>query len=176
MNIKDLIEESHGRAYRKGFYDPVPSLESRVALIHSELSEALECYRDNDMTTEVKDGKPVGLPTEIADVVIRICDYAGFAKINLEHLIEDLRSDEAIDLDGDSSLESWLCHMHAELGQGFAYHYQRDDIDYLHDSMAMLVIMCEELAKHLRIDLDAEIRRKSDYNETRPAKHGRVRL
>lgn len=107
VTINDLAAESHDRAVRKGFYNPVPSIESRLCLIHSEVSEALEAYRDDLMITVLNErGKPEGLPSELADIIIRVCD----------------------------------------------------------------------MACHLGIDLEHEIRIKSDYNETRPAGHGRVRL
>jgi NTP pyrophosphatase (non-canonical NTP hydrolase) len=105
VKINDLVAESHDRAKRKGFYDPPPSIEQRLLLIHSEVSEATEDHRDNAMETTIMLGKPVGLPTELADIIIRVCDFAGSLGIDLEH----------------------------------------------------------------------EIRQKSDYNETRPPKHGRVR-
>ena len=63
-------------AKRKGWNDkPIPYPE-QVALIHSEVSEALEAYRDGVIDT-VKDehGKPIGYFSELADAVIRICHY-----------------------------------------------------------------------------------------------------
>ena len=106
MRIRDLCIESYERAKAKGFYDPIPSTDSRLLLIHSEVSEALEATRDDEMVTRLTEtGKPIGLPSELADIVIRVCDFA----------------------------------------------------------------------QHLGIDLEHEIRLKSDYNETRPRKHGRVR-
>jgi NTP pyrophosphatase (non-canonical NTP hydrolase) len=104
MNINELVQESHERAVSKGFYDPPPSVEQRLCLIHSEVSEALEAFRAGELETSLNEtGKPEGFPSELADVVIRICDFAG----------------------------------------------------------------------HLGIDLEKEIRLKSDYNETRPHKHGK---
>jgi len=86
-----MVWESHDRAQRKGFTDsPVPE---RLALLHSEISEALEDYRVGKMTTTLReDGKPQGFPSELADVAIRLFDLCGQLNIDLEHEIR-IKSD-----------------------------------------------------------------------------------
>lgn len=92
MNINDLCKESHDRSVRKGFYNPPPSVEQRLCLIHSEVSEALEAYREGMDVTTLENGKPVGLPSELADIIIRVCDFAEFLGIDLAHEIR-MKSD-----------------------------------------------------------------------------------
>ena len=52
---------------------PIPEL---LCLIHSEVSEALEAYRNNDMDN---------FKEELADIIIRVMDAAIYLEIDLEH-------------------------------------------------------------------------------------------
>lgn len=43
-----------------------------LALLHSEISEALEAFRDGDWDSVREDGKREGVTSELADVLIRL--------------------------------------------------------------------------------------------------------
>ena len=69
---------------------PHDAVAAKLALIHSEVSEALECVRDGHYEayeSETRPGKPEGLPSELADIVIRVADLAGALGIDLESAI-----------------------------------------------------------------------------------------
>jgi len=62
-----------------GFHEGVLNIPEKIALIHSEASEALECYREIKIIKMLAEPayagtKPVGFISELADVVIRCFD------------------------------------------------------------------------------------------------------
>ena len=90
ITIETLIRESNQTAKSKGWWDdPDRNIGEILALIHSEVSEALEVYRlkGKDSLKENwfdEKGKPEGFTVELADVVIRIADLCGELGWDLE--------------------------------------------------------------------------------------------
>ena len=87
MEVKQLCAEAFQTSKDKGWYDNGGhTLGESISLMHSEPSEALEEYRAGNDPRMVyfKDGKPEGLPIELADVLIRIFDFCGARDIDLE--------------------------------------------------------------------------------------------
>lgn len=89
-DLNDLSAECSRNAYEHGWHDKDRSFGDVISLIHSELSEALEDYRDGKSINEVywEGEKPCGIPVELADVLIRIFDFCGQNGINIQSALE----------------------------------------------------------------------------------------
>ena len=99
--LNDLADRAHANAKNHGFWDnhyeplhngfhsewsdgtnrpEIDRLLARLALITSEVGEAVEAARLNDK---------VNFAEELADIVIRVMDLAGPTGVNLEQAIVD---------------------------------------------------------------------------------------
>lgn len=88
MTIMEMMHEAYETAVKNGWHEQGKdaTVGEAIALIHSEASEALEAYRSRGMEwdPETVDG---ALPYEMADVVIRVCDFCAHHCIDLEYAI-----------------------------------------------------------------------------------------
>lgn len=87
MRINALCKEAHRIACEKGFWGiqnprckTIRNQGELIALMHSELSEALEALRSKDESKN-------NVGEELADCCIRIFDYCGAYNIDLEKAI-----------------------------------------------------------------------------------------
>jgi hypothetical protein len=107
--LNELAKQVNNLAHGKGWYLSNRSFGEIIALIHSELSHAMEEHRDNRraddlfvgervfryvpndlISAEILAGhghKPEGVGIELADAVIRIADYCHEAGIDIDAAI-----------------------------------------------------------------------------------------
>jgi NTP pyrophosphatase (non-canonical NTP hydrolase) len=96
MSLNDLANVIHENARAHGFLDKPRTFGDLCALIHSEVSEMFEAYRDGQMQPtyvpyhgDALRLKPEGVPSEAADVIIRVLDLCAEYDIDIERAITE---------------------------------------------------------------------------------------
>lgn len=165
-----------------GWFDTERTSWESNALLHSEIAEAFEAYRqwgtkdatanncaskgpsDSELllySRESRPCKPEGVGSELADILIRLLDT-----IEREQWQYDWIKDSLEDFAGQSVIEPnnfgcWIDTLHTLVVK-----------DYPYDLLLTLIGMAE----HYQIDLQAEFDRKLTYNRTRGYRHGNKRV
>lgn len=104
--LNTIGREAHANAVAKGFYADLRRVRcrlgaqdqavldnlwrlARLALVHSEISEAVEAVRDGKIEAYTENGKPEGLPAELADAIIRIVGFAAHQGIDMDAAVKE---------------------------------------------------------------------------------------
>ena len=102
MNLKEITDLIIKQAEAKKFGTKPDEINvaEKIALIHTEISEAYEAYRHQNI-----DGKN-GFKEELGDVVIRVIHLCGVFDINLEEeILKKMESNENREWDWDKMNE-----------------------------------------------------------------------
>ncbi len=85
--FNNFSREVHRRSVEAGWWDTpeLSNIGTKLCLIHSEISEAMEGYRRDLMDDHLPNRKMVEV--ELADAVIRIGDLAAALKLNVGNVI-----------------------------------------------------------------------------------------
>ena len=95
-DIRVLASLANRTARDKGWWDEERSFGDCCALIHSEVSEALEAFRELEDVDKIREmqyepspigPKPVGVASELADVLIRVFDACEHFGIPLDDAV-----------------------------------------------------------------------------------------
>jgi len=187
-----LIQDIHCNAIRHGWWETNRPFAEVIALIHSELSEALEAHRNNKpfIWYQIKDkdctvclhypdgkvcegddhhtcpceAKPEGIVIELADVVIRILDYCGHDGIAPIRVFQD-RSQEK----KETSLPELVTECHSLISTAYRNTARRPNVAICFGECIRLI---DRWCKANGFSLYDAITMKHTYNLTRPYRHG----
>lgn len=156
------------------------TLGDYIALLHTEIAEATEAYRDHrlaDATGKVLhrdrdiDGppKPEGVGAELADELIRLLDTIDV--FQLPYLEPDLLLDDLEELD-PNTLDPYLPPLRT-FGDHMAWLARHADRLWTDRNCALYALRAlVTVARHYGFDLATEYERKMAHNRTRPYRHG----
>jgi hypothetical protein len=207
-NIVALCERSHAISKEKGWLDNPRPFSAIASLVHSEISEALEEYRNNEGLTniyyelrgekftkeqrersveppasDVGWWKPAGIPVELADVIIRVCQWIGtngfaeeFAKRVMHQELETKWFERYL-----KDFEDFSAMAHARTSKAYLAWDDGSPEPNFSDSLAInpladLTDLVFAFCSYNKIDLWAAIDEKEAFNRTRPMRHGNKRI
>ncbi|NUS01896.1 MAG: hypothetical protein HOV97_04955 [Nonomuraea sp.] len=158
-----------------GWFDDNREFDDDVALLHSEVSEMFEAYRDHGYEDVTAQGcpsqdfeghlcKPQGFGSECADVLIRLLDTS--FRQGMTFLWDTLAEvGDYENFDPYRSIGGHISRLHALIAR-------IQPGTSLNPTLAYLVTWC----RNLGIDLQGEYDRKLAFNATRGHKHGGKRI
>lgn len=184
--VQELIKRAYSIAATHGFHEVDRSNAHWLMLVVSEIGEMVEADRksrrvklhgdDLDNTLRFNDFAPTfelfvkdTLEDELADVVIRICDFLGTRHIEPLILEETSTSDDWANLWGKDSINE-QCYGLTKIITHIDEDTSADDISSL---LGASLTWCFDFADFHKFDLLWHVEQKMRYNETRSIRHGK---
>ena len=204
MTITELVNQAHTNAVNHGFWETPPEFGTSIALIHSELSEALEEARAARPMMYVMDEyngeyiqnpkyfgakKPEGIAVELADAVIRVLDWMAYCgqeyRLDIaEEQGERIAARYARSETEPEELPEFIAYLHDIVSM---IHLRLMDIDRVRGrgqkkkrqtealaAAGSVVFLVNGWLRMQGIQLKEVMEIKHRYNKTRPYKHGKA--
>lgn len=78
INLNDLAKDNHQNSIEKGWYEPEPTVPELLCMIHSEVSEVVDAYRN---------GRDNEIGEELADIILRTLDLSAHLEIDIHSAV-----------------------------------------------------------------------------------------
>lgn len=189
--LNELRDRAHATARAKGFYDDPTSELSVLSLIIEEIGEAISADRRGRRANMARYKKKLnnGLPQklaynsairgsleeELADIAIRLLDYAGYRSIDLtitDEEFNDLNKSKEKAYNAFSLLVANLPVILWQLTREF-WLYLIEEEEQVKLRIQVHLVFLISLAESKKIDLFFHIKEKMAYNECRPRKYNK---
>lgn len=92
MSLTDLAIKIHAANREKGWHaEDTPRHPTQFHMLAvTEIAEATECARNGEPDWYIDEkGKPCGEAVEIADAIIRLLDYCGYRKWDIDAIVRE---------------------------------------------------------------------------------------
>ena len=186
--VSELVSNSYRVAKEHGFHEDYHSPSHYMMLVLSEIGEMVEADRKNrhadiacfttsgleSWTTLFETWIKDTFEDEMADVVIRLCDFCGslgvlpYMKDVMVDMSEDFR-----EFFGNKSVCEQCFQLSSLVVDVQEVSHDADDTEMRHRLGATLCFVFE-MARFHGIDLLWHVDRKMEYNESRPRRHGKA--
>lgn len=181
QRINALAHEVHEVAKEHGWWDQGNELSEIIDMLHAELSEAVEAFRNwreaNEIYYEIDEKgweKPEGVPVELADCAIRILDFLSCEGIkDIGTRAERQRLNFSATQNFSDAVANAHFHVSAAYQNGRRAQPDKEEMCYA------LVCAFNELDAFLEnegLDMLELIEEKNEYNKGRMYRHGGKRM
>lgn len=187
-----------------GWWDKPVSFGKAMGLLHSEVAEATQAWRQWGLDDRTPQGltpatekayahlnmpvpapmrklpKPEGVGSEFADIIIRLLDDDARYNLWLDYFWDNAEPFLLAVFDDPDDFIDNMDTLHRLIAIASTAHdaeveYEGADSQAGRDSFGNVIVLLRQLAKMYGIDLAAEYRRKIDFNKTREYRHGNRR-
>lgn len=189
--LNSLRDAIHANAIEKGFYDEAHHDTHYLALIIEEIGEAISADRKGQRAnTEAYQAainthhRPIeeayatyikgSLEEEIADICIRLLDFAGHKQVDLTMDKEDMKEIEKVNnafIDKASNVDELTTYSLFSVAINLTSLIEGSG--EMKSFILALIKLLDCLSRHLGFGLLYHIKEKMAYNATRPRLHGK---
>lgn len=192
--LNQLRDRAHRHAREKGFYDANLDDDEILSLVIEEIGEAIAADRRGmiDNTALYKSYIEKGqtqkkaythslkgtLAEELADIAIRLLDFAGYKNIDLscpEEDVDEMKSTQETCYRIFLLKQFTTMRFAFKLSKELNRYIDNDDVSEMKECFYVHLMLLNSFAKSKGIDLLYHIEQKMEYNTSRPKKHGKKR-